>query len=150
MKRLILILLLCASTAIAGGLYDEETATVSGTTVKYIRTPRVEIQNPLGGIPSLEFVIEKAKVGADGDTTTTFVRRNTVSALPYEGKKIPQIDPVTGLQDGTFKNDNFYKMVYSLMILSEEERKGRVGFVPNSSPVIICYTTSSNEGCTLP
>ena len=74
------------------GNYQE--TTVAGTT--WIRSYRVEIENQLGGVPSVVFREQRAITLADGSVVIVPINPGFVEAEFDAGAQIPLINPWTG------------------------------------------------------
>lgn len=150
MKYLIIFLALIATSAQASGLYYETTTPIAGQVITYRRTPVITAQNPLGGIPSVDFVTEQVKLYPDGQTVASFLRRVSLLSTEFEGKKIPFINPIDGAIIGYVTTDQYYAISLSLFILAEKKADKQVGFL-TSDPTTICYTTNGADPiCQLP
>lgn len=144
MKKLVLILCLLASTAFAGGLYDETRKPIAGEVVSYLRMPLATIDNPYVGFPSINMVTEKLSLYPDGSNRSEFVRRISVAYTDFYGKKFPLYDPYNGSQLGTVDGDTLYALVYSTWVLGEKNADGLVRF-KNNNPEEICYVTNKED-----
>jgi hypothetical protein len=141
MKKLILLILLIASTATAGGLYDQVTTPIAGEILSYRRSPQIQVNNQLNQPVTLDYVTETVKLYPDGEIVKSFLRRVPLAANDYVGKNIPLLNPQTGEQMGAFTTDLFYAMVYSSWILAEKQADGLV----RTEGATIYYVTNGSE-----
>lgn len=150
MKRLIIAILLTATTAAASGLYDETQTPIAGTVQQYRRMPSATISNQLNQPPSIEMVTETVRLYPDGATQREFLRRVNVGYMDFIGKKYPLYNPSNGEQIGTVDGDTLYSLLYSTWILGEKKADSQVGTLV-SDPATICYTTNTSDPiCRLP
>lgn len=146
MKRIltILALLLIATTATAGGLWNEITVPIAGVVQQWDRSPLLTIENgyntPTGA--RLTAVMERAILYPDGMVQQLFLRRNSADFNSYAGKEIDMIHPESGTKLGTFYVEELAVLLYSLTYRMEQDRIATELQAQNAAT--LSYTTNGS------
>lgn len=96
-------------------LYKEQTTTETIETKTYVRSYKVEIENPLGGLPSIVYQEEKVLRRDDGDFSQGRISdiKETLSDSNQE-EVFDLIDPESGEVVGQGTYNQLRVLVYSL------------------------------------
>jgi hypothetical protein len=113
--------------------YSEEI--LEGNTVAWTRSPRIVIDNPYGGVPSISFTEERKAQLPNGEIVVLPLTktRNITEAFTDPNKVINLVHPVTGESLGTSTYMNLQVLLCSLYHQLATERDAYVE--PEPEPV---------------